>query len=314
MPKTFASVLLHTGGFEGELPVEIVPGYLLRRATPDEVEHIRRVLVGYTGVEGTYGLPYEWEFVPDAERPGNFRMNELPPDALRYHVISCHNTGEQDRIQSAANVSGVPIEIGFTLQLLAPIGQERPVGVATSYTHASKIFFAVSEKSITDIHVLTAADVHKVRVAYDLLRKHDESVLPLASLLADYEALKALPETSRLRLLGYFGLVEALATHAPRKEDPYDSLTRQICVKVELLRNRFSEPLDFASFFNGAKPDTALKKLYAFRSTIAHGNHSALDPVLRSESNVHDFMRQLVRRLFMCALEEPALMRDLQNC
>ena len=85
-----------------------------------------------------------------------------------------------------------------------------------------------------------------------------------------------------------------------------------------LVSNRFSEPLDYASYFDEVDVSKTWKALYAYRSVIVHGDvpDFALNELksLKSDGNVAEFVKEAVRRILMLALDEPALVRDLLAC
>jgi hypothetical protein len=74
--------------------------------------------------------------------------------------------------------------------------------------------------------------------------------------------LKALPQHSGLKFLGYFGILESLLTHPPKPSDPCDSSTRQVRTKIALLDNRFNQKIDYSDF-SGASAQTVWTKMFA---------------------------------------------------
>ena len=82
--------------------------------------------------------------------------------------------------------------------------------------------------------------------------------------------LKALPNYSPLRFLGYFAILESLLTHAPKPSDPYSSITRQVQKKLILLDHRWTHKINYGPF-GEAKPEKVWSTMYGYRSLIAHG-------------------------------------------
>lgn len=127
--------------------------------------------------------------------------------------------------------------------------------------------------------------------------------------------LQGVPRTSRLRQLGYFIVIEALLTHAPAAGDPADSLGRQLQLKLPLLSNRMTHPIPFDEL-SSAPPTTLIKKLYEYRSAIAHGTEPDFNKNLRvlgSPERVGNFLDVTTRRLLRHAALEPRLVADLKG-
>jgi hypothetical protein len=127
-------------------------------------------------------------------------------------------------------------------------------------------------------------------------------------------------------LLGYFGVLEGVLSHAPSPQDPVDSVTRQLKRNLILLDNRAPAGENLGvSEFEGAKDSSqVIAKLYSYRSAIAHGGDGTGDlqwfedrrPV-RWQGDpprlwLHYFMRLLVKRVLVAALREPQLVHDLR--
>jgi hypothetical protein len=128
--------------------------------------------------------------------------------------------------------------------------------------------------------------------------------------------LEALPPSSPLRFLGYFAVLEALLTHLPKPTDPYDSITRQIKKKVSLLDHRWQPTIDYSSFA-GADPERIWTKMYAYRSSLAHGGAPTFDgelQILESHDNALKLVKQTVKAIIRQALIEPELLADLRDC
>ena len=81
------------------------------------------------------------------------------------------------------------------------------------------------------------------------------------------------------------------------------------------------EEIAFADF-GGAAPEKILKKLYGYRSAIAHGGDaaSAIEAIrlmVNLEAHqirlwVHDWLRETTKTLLRCAVREPQLVSDLK--
>ena len=132
--------------------------------------------------------------------------------------------------------------------------------------------------------------------------------------------LTSIPLAAPLRHLGYFVVVEALLTHAPKGSDPADSLGRQLKTSIPLLSNRMlhhgDPPVPFADLDEHASPTKILAALYEYRSAIAHGaepSFSGSQSVLGTREKVGTFLDVMTRRLLRHAVLEPQLVTDLKG-
>ncbi len=129
--------------------------------------------------------------------------------------------------------------------------------------------------------------------------------------------LKRIPKESELLTIGYFSIIEALITHAPRLDESLDSISHQLKNKLILLRKRFERKIEYSSYFLDTKEKTIWALLYSYRSHIAHGgipDFTKKFQVLKSKEVVLDFLRENIKCLILCSLREPELMSDLKNC
>ena len=133
--------------------------------------------------------------------------------------------------------------------------------------------------------------------------------------LWEFSQLKALPRLSNIIVLGYFSIIEALVTHDPKKD--FDSLNHQISTKMTLLSKRFERPLDYDGQFGETEWEKAWKKLYAYRSALAHG--STVDfknelKVLKDQATALNFLKEATKLTLLFAMREPELLADLKRC
>ena len=138
-----------------------------------------------------------------------------------------------------------------------------------------------------------------------------------------FNSLDNVPNYSIIKILGYFSVIEGLLSHAPNGSDRMDSIQKQLIRNITLLNNRLKNTGDQISFeiFGNTKIDTILKKLYAFRSSIAHGaslkkSLSDLNNLLDKKKDeylwIHDFLRDMTKKLLLAAIREPQLITDLK--
>lgn len=137
-----------------------------------------------------------------------------------------------------------------------------------------------------------------------------------------FQTLDRLEDENSLKVLGYFAVLEGLLTHNPEKNDSVDSIQRQLTRNINCMNNRLKDigrDVDFSNF-----GETKLKKiiasLYSYRSAIAHGGDESqsrrtLENIAHTKSDyfwIHDFVRNLTKRMLFSALREPQLVMDLK--
>jgi hypothetical protein len=289
--------------------MRIAPGFVLRRASIDETVGIKSFIKGFLGTAAEIGPPLPWESLPE-----NDRVRPLPENEYRYFVVDQEEHTDLNGIsdlQLASDISDCELHLAFERRAIEGGG----VGTAWRNEH---VFLEVAQLTLrgTPLIELTEADAAQVSENFVAIRKHDQNVLDLQTRLRDWTELRALPRTSRFHYLGCFTVLESLLTHAPRPDDRYDSITRQVIGKVNLLGNRMANRLPYDTHFGKMAPETVWKKLYAYRSLAAHGtpaDFSAGDlAALGSADNALAFVRITAKALLRQALREPGLFRDLK--
>jgi len=92
-------------------------------------------------------------------------------------------------------------------------------------------------------------------------------------------------------------------------------LRDQICTKVALLERRLTKPLNYG-VLSEVKSDVVWKKLYAFRSAIAHGGVADFKgalTALQSPQAATEFLTEATALILRHALDEPALFDSLKS-
>ena len=107
--STFVALLLQTTEVE-ELPDEIVPGCMVRRATQAEAVHFEALLIGFAGPFGEVMPVYER--TDERGQECQFHVTPLPAEEWRYHVLADDRPTEagksevHENVQLAANLAG----------------------------------------------------------------------------------------------------------------------------------------------------------------------------------------------------------------
>lgn len=312
-PQPFAFVL-NVSRLVGCDALEIIPGRILRRANEKEIKFIRALIESLFGKYFGGGL---WE----NRRPksGKGRLVKLPAKQWRYFVIEFKGGNQEvERLEKALSVASCGLEVGFTLSVATLKRMEFPVCLY----NPPRLFQSLSAMSdsvasSTDLtKALTESDGEQVRKIYSKLAAHDSAIMDLDQVFKLIFELKDLPRFSPLQILGYFAVLESVLTHAPKPDDRYDSITRQIKQKLALLNKRWSPALDYSAF-PALSHDKVWSIMYKYRSAIAHGstpNFTGELSALGKAENANYLISEAVRKVIQQAIEEPQLIADLQNC
>jgi hypothetical protein len=295
----------------------VVPGMTIRRATAVEERELGACTEWFRQ-SAPYEIgrnPYETDIVTTQINKGSRSFKAVARAAFRYHVVEY--TGGTNvlahRLQEASVLTSTELRIG--LEIIINPG----IGANFGWGPWFREFLIEASTDDSVFAVLSAADVADLEDAYKKLLVHDHGIVDLASVLRDYRAIKGVPKQSPLRIIAHFAILESLLTHAPKENDPYDSITRQVTQKMALLNRRFGRPIDYTQEFGagGTKPETIWKKLYGVRSALAHGSRPDFGGpfrILSGIERVDRFIEAATRRVMRQALEEPQLLADLKNC
>jgi len=299
--------VLNVKGLKGGRAVELAPGYTLRRAEKSEVDFIREFIAKDLG-DANHGI---WETRPPKS---GAKPVKLPRNKWRYFVIEFgHDDPRIDLLEAALTLAPVSIDLAFA-KIRANL---KGVVVSACVFRLPAVFQSVTALHLNDKMIsLGKPEGDQIKDLFLLMEAHDHSQLDLSGVIDLLLELKVLPHFSSLQVLGYFAILESLLTHQPRPDDRYDSITRQITQKLALLNRRWTTPLNYDPF-KGAKHDSIWKKMYAYRSAIAHGGKPDFktDLALLQDATIANFLiRDAVKKSIRQALVEPQLISDLRHC
>ena len=296
--------------FKGKLPLEVIPGHWFRKADTEETQRIKREL------DARSILPYNYEQkrIP-ADKKDSWQHIQLPPEEWRYYVISFD--GYNDKIQDieySADLLEHDINIAFTF-----FSQEgMPSGILYN-PYITSTFFVDRGIRLQEEIFIESNELLEINTNYDTIVNLDKLQYPnIFRAISDFHQTKMITNRSILKVLSYFSIIECLLTHVPRPIDTIDSLTRQVSTKMSLLGKLFQRNLDYTLHFPQLPtPEKAWRKLYSYRSTIAHGGEANFDrefKALLSRDNIQEVLKESVKLLLLYALKEPDFVADLQKC
>jgi hypothetical protein len=289
-----------------ELPVEIIPGHWLRKANSHEIELIKNNLRTFEFST----ILYEHNFVQHGQG-----MPHLPEDEWKYYVIYFIGSNEKiHTLQNTLNLLKDDISLGYTF-----LNQGKIKGAVIVSRPSISVFFVNHFMVFKQSKYLGSGEVEEIGKIYKLLSEFESQKYPnVFRAVEDFENTKIIPNTSTLKILTYFSIIESLLTHPPIPTDRVDSTTRQITYKMLLLGKRFPRSIEYKSFFPTIiEPEKVWKTLYSYRSLLAHGgeiNFANKFSQLKNADTIRAFLAEITKLLILYAFKEPDLLADLQKC
>jgi hypothetical protein len=296
---------------DGVDQLEVAPGHILRRATADEIGVIKSSL---SGTEGALFRPpyFPWEYrqEPDGQ------LTELPEDEWEYFVIAFKGANvDVTTLEQVFCIATAELKVAF-VALPWPPGDG--VHLARIY-HAGRLF-QITNQPLGNPQkrlIVTPSDAEQIATLFSALKSHDSRLIQMERIVAQLLELEELRPGSTSQFLAYFGILESLLTHKPDPKDPYDSITRQVKNKINLLDHRWFPRLDYTAFA-GTTEDNVWKKMYHYRSILAHGDKPDFSSgelnALGNHGNAMALLKSTVKATALLALTEPQLLADLKNC
>jgi Apea-like HEPN len=298
-----------------KLPFEIIEGCYFQKANYTQIEQIKKYLIssGYFQINKVF--PYEFMYTKE-ENENKYQGQYMEPENWQYYVLSfqCHNSKIYD-LAMVANLTAIELEIGLQFLYHQEVGC---FGILHNPIHMSNYFLEMSFNiyEIPDFLTINDSHLQEIGLIYKLFCDLDNNKYPnINKAIEMFNDLKNLSHVSPFKNLALFTIIEFLITHKPI--DTGDSITRQVSNKIPLLSHRFSQEINYSQFFQSASENTIWKKLYTYRSSIAHGSEPDFTKdlsVLRDEATVRQFLKFVVKKLLQHSLVEPQLYTDLKEC
>lgn len=290
----------------------VAPGHELRRAVKSEVMAIKDVLTYVTA-------DMHWSAWQGGERVatenGGTTRPTLPEDQWRFFVIAFEGSNSTiAEIERVLCIAPFELKIGFTLLNGVIPGKVRPMLIYQPARLFSQLHRA--QRGALPFLDLTSSEAGNLSLLLGQSSSWDEKVVNLRRVTEQMLDLDALPYGSQLLFLAYFAVLESLLTHQPRPTDTIDSITRQVKQKVLLLDNRWQPSLDYTPF-HGSAPANIWSKMYAYRSSLAHGAEPDFKKdlhILGDADRAFKLLKQTVEGVLRQTLKEPQLILDLRNC
>jgi hypothetical protein len=302
--------------FRVALPIEIAPTLRIERATESQVAKLQSMLThmcpGFSNARGYY--ENSWETTKTSETSWDAFPTPLAPEDWRYFLLTFSGNGmDAHHFLRAANL------VPPYLNSFANVHTDGEFGTGNAFAWGGDELHSVLTYQSSDprtLQVVDSSHLNEARASYLALKTLDQRKhAGIARAVTLLYGLRWVSASSDLRVLGLFAVIEMLLTHNPNEKELGDSLSHQISTKIPLLSARFSNPVSYDTFAKNTDPQKIWKKLYSYRSKIAHGDTvdfaSGLQ-VLKDRHTTNTFLEEFTRRLVRHALREPELVDGLK--
>jgi len=209
------------------------------------------------------------------------------------------------------------INLDFGFQILYEYEHQAGKIAAHTFMPIHLVEKYTSQKSMPKTIEISTDELEKMSKFYELMSNLKSEYAYINHALENFLSIRRIPERSELMIIGYFSIIEALITHAPRLPETADSIGHQIKNKMVLLRKKFSRQIAYDHYFKDSSEPKIWQKLYSYRSFLAHGNipnFSKEFQILVDNSSILAFLKENIKEIFIIALNEPELITDLKRC
>jgi len=303
--------------YEVSLPYRISTNLSIDRPSENQLRRIKKYLSGFSDIED-FSTPFENIIVPkrlkDIGGLEVYFMDTLPlnKEDWRYSIVKFkseqhlsfeHPSHELFNLDIASLISDKGLYLITSFLSRAQFGSK-----TEGYDHLQQI-----DNKSQEI-ILTKADLATLKVLNSQVNKVEAEYPDIYHSLKLYKSLPRLVGYNELLCLGLFSVIESVLTHNPISN--VDSIGHQIRTKVKLLTNRFDRQPDYSKFGN-IQSENLWKKLYDFRSKIAHGGKIDFNGSLQILTDAYEvqlFLEHFLKILLRGALNEPQLYTDLKAC
>lgn len=300
---------------EIELPCKITEKVIIRRPDEKELTTIRELLHQSSAGAAPFWIPYE--AVISKEENGGLKASHTDDSTQWKYWVLCDEDGiSTHKFESTARLIAPSIEIALRLQYCKQKNGEEIFGYSALPPHILERY-RLHHKSIQLPVVFNESTVEQLRQLDDQKQALGEESVFIKEALAIFDDLHRVTDSSNLKTIGYFSVIEALVTHAPRLSETLDSISHQIRGKLILLSKRFVSPVNTNQIFGDIRPEKLWSKLYAYRSAIAHGRRPSFEgelSVLKNTETLASFLELICKQLLILSFKEPELVRDLREC
>jgi hypothetical protein len=313
-----------------DLPFDLGSGWCLDRATNEEIDEFRSELQRCAAATHLAVIPQERRITRHGE--SGIGYGPLDRGQWRYTVIKPQSSSVTGKmIAEALRIADAELWVELW-SAKRPPNSEGPLVNLGGHLGRCLQFLGRQATASTRVPALpdltAAAQIVRLRSAFD-----DSAYPEIVRCIELFREYDVVSDSSPIKILGYFAVLEGLLSHNPDPTDPADSITRQLKRNLVLLSHRALENHEFGldGFFgqgSSVTPDQVIGHLYGYRSSLTHGNvgselakdlnwlygrRPAGGEPIHAELWIENFVRHLVRRTLLAALREPQLVNDLKR-
>jgi len=294
---------------QADLPAVITPNVRLQRATDQQIKELKDV---YPAV-GFFGHRIEDGREVDSTKDKTEQMEtgepfKLPREKWRYFVLAYSGDPEHAYGVKQIFLLGEP---SCTCRTVVITSEEYGEGNRVAW--GAEMYAHTKGMRLPLVRIITDATLRQVKAAHTGLMKIHKNHPEIPRAIDMLNDLRMVPNHADLYMLGLFAIIELLLTHNPQDRDNADSLTHQVSTKIPLLDKKLPERIDYRPFT--ATPAKVWRKLYGYRSKIAHGakvDFARDFRELKSPDVARDFVQMTCQKLIRHAIQEPDLYEDLK--
>lgn len=314
----FAFIVSHLE-IDGDLPVEVYPGYVFRAASDFEISIIKSYINQTVPRDTFRWVPYE-SYVRKEQQENGYALHyeNLGRDKWKYWVIVSEAINDRifHGIELVGHMLPAAFDIGFVLFYDLPDMQGDVTGLRPMPIHIIERYSSF-EQAYSNAEVLRRDQIEGLKDLYQLLISLPSDYNFISKALNNFSNLQRIPDSSELKIVGYFSIIESLITHPPRLTESLDSINHQIKNKLILLRKKYSRQISLNQYFQVAPEKTIWGKLYSYRSDVAHGGDVSFETkyqILKSRESVITFLRDNIKELLLLAFRDPVFISDFREC
>jgi hypothetical protein len=320
---------------DDDSPIELIEKHFLRKANAEELVLIKKqlfLLKDFFPHLKNYTNIYEQNIIrEDDEADGRFENQQS--GNWKYYVIdySTFDRSNQEMylLEKALILLKNSIYLGFSF-----VTDDKLFMFSADWT--SLYLELENPFSLPYLQKYCIDDFNEIVNIHKQIYKieEDENIyLFIKKALEDFyriQRLGRLTLNENIKILGYFSIIEMLIAHKPKLKESIDSISHQINTKYNLLFKKFKREVTFSDYFlSDIKNETVWKKLYAYRSDLAHGNivdfskdYKILDKYNNKGHDIYknpsicinNFLEEVIKNTILIALDKPEFIFDLKQC
>jgi hypothetical protein len=297
-------------------PIQITETAKLRAATTDEIEEYDKRLALATAATSVPTHSYRHSYESKIEKGStSFVPTALTTDKWRYFVVDFIGDGLDFLfLEQLLILTDPPIYLSFCVYtgVSSPLAAVRPLKVSM-LERAHRIWWDEPNGREVD-----RTQISELNFQLESIKHTTSEYKFVREAVAKYFDLQRLPPLSDMYLLGLFSIIESLIAHKPRLAESLDSINHQLANKLALLDEcMLSGSIKAFAYFPGVSNQKIWKKLYAYRSQLAHTSSSAfpLDlSALKSKDDILRFVNAKTKELIRFGIAQPKFLMHLKEC